>query len=175
MSWFKKIVNIKRASIRGEWFINDSGQSTFADGDIGDLNHEAAAIQAKVPEEHEERFGEYIFGGLEELTPEEVEDIGADFVEYMARGGEARTWMVEKEGWIRVHGNNFELQTLDEGTLNSIVDFIYGELEPQEWPTEDIYMAELSTGQTYEINVEQLIESVNSGQALARLKMRRSF
>ena len=34
----------KEASLRGEWWIVD-GQAQFADGDVGDLNHEAAVIE----------------------------------------------------------------------------------------------------------------------------------
>ena len=31
---------------RGEWWIDDSGQLTFADGDVGDTNHEMIAFYA---------------------------------------------------------------------------------------------------------------------------------
>ena len=36
---------IRKASIRGEWWIDESGNAMFADGDVGDMNHEAYVIQ----------------------------------------------------------------------------------------------------------------------------------
>jgi len=170
VNWFKKIIgSVKRiASIRGEWFIDDSGFSQFADGDIGDLNHEAMALQTKVPDELWERFEKM------DLTDEEIKEIGEDFCAYMWRGGEAREWMVEKENWIRVHGNNFELNTLDQSALDNIVNFLYKELDESEFENEEICIDELSSGRWYCINARQLIDSIDAGQGLIRLKMRGS-
>ena len=45
MSWYNQSkLAIKLAKLRGEWWIID-GNASFADGDIGDYNHEAVAIE----------------------------------------------------------------------------------------------------------------------------------
>lgn len=41
-AWVAK--NCKFAALRGEWWIDDSGFAEYADGDIGDQNHEAIAL-----------------------------------------------------------------------------------------------------------------------------------
>jgi hypothetical protein len=37
-------VNAVRNPLRGEWWIDDSGNAQFADGDVGDMNHEMVVI-----------------------------------------------------------------------------------------------------------------------------------
>jgi hypothetical protein len=75
---------------RGEWWIYPGGSSEFADGDIGDSNHESIVIQYLVREIFEHFVGDTdeIRGGLQEyeadikqsllddgrLTPEEIEE-----------------------------------------------------------------------------------------------------
>ena len=39
MNWFKKI-----SEVHGEWWIDDNGQAVFADGDVGEYNHEGYVI-----------------------------------------------------------------------------------------------------------------------------------
>jgi len=45
--------------VRGEWWIDDDGQETFADGDIGDVTHEMVAFgrAANLDEEEMEAHG----------------------------------------------------------------------------------------------------------------------
>lgn len=155
--------------LRGEWFIDSSGYATFADGDIGDYNHESYALQSKIPEELWERYDNG------RLTKKQRKEIGEEFLQYMEKGGEARQWMVEREGWIRVHGSNFELFKLTEQQLDNITDFISEELstygdEPEE--DFDIYIEEISTGKTYDFSVQQLFSTQSQPGGLARLLMR---
>ena len=42
MNWYKKAQS--KAELRGEWWFRD-GYAHFADGDIGDYNHAAMAIE----------------------------------------------------------------------------------------------------------------------------------
>jgi hypothetical protein len=49
--------------LRGEWWIDDSGSTTFADGDVGDTNHEAYAWNS--------------FVGVDEHQIGELQDIGS--------------------------------------------------------------------------------------------------
>lgn len=170
MSWFKKISKIiKKSQLNGEWFLDSSGTPTFADGDIGDLNHEAYALQCKIPDELWEKYENG------KLTKREKKEIGEDFLQYMNHGGEAREWMVEKEGWIRVHGTNFELHTLDENQLSNITSFVGEEMyayNENEFEDFDIYIEETSTGKTYNFSVQQLFDAQDHQGGLARILMR---
>lgn len=167
MSWFKKIALIKTAQLRGEWFLDDNGDATFADGDIGDYNHEAYALQVKIPDE---LYPKYENGTL---SPEERFDIGEDFLKFMENGGEAREWMVLYEGWIRVHGHNFELYSLDRNKLDNILNFIYEQVgDITENNDFDIYIEDLNTGKTYDFSANQLKEAGDQPGGLERLLMR---
>lgn len=123
MSWFLRCLCSKRltAELQGEWFIDDGGFASFADGDIGDYNHERVALETMVPE--------HLIGDFENgrLTEDQIEEEGTEFkqfVDYMQRGGEARDYMVEHRNWIRVQGNNFQLHHLDQNAVNRIANFV---------------------------------------------------
>ena len=45
MNWYERFKTIL-AQVRGEWWIDESGSAVFADGDIGDVNHEGYVIQS---------------------------------------------------------------------------------------------------------------------------------
>jgi hypothetical protein len=180
IGWLNKALH-KKAEIRGEWFLDSDGNSTFADGDVGDVNHERAAMDSKVSEEiwmkyrcedPEDLWRKYSEGEMEQ---EDIDDIGADFLEYMASGGEAREWMVQKEGWVRIHGNNFEVYALDGDTLDRIAGFIYEELGGADEETlseEEIYIEEVSTRKTYDFNVAQLLNALDTNQVGSLLALR---
>lgn len=88
----KEIVNlIKEHGMRGEWWFQD-GQAVFADGDVGDMNHEAYVIDAlkrqlldalgvdysrydQIPDLGDSHIRDEIFDNIkDELTPEELEE-----------------------------------------------------------------------------------------------------
>lgn len=168
-SLFRRRLWLKTANLNGEWFIDDSGQATFADGDIGDFNHESYALQSKIPEELYERYENG------KLTKRQRAEIGEEFLQYMEHGGEARDWMVEREGWIRVQGTNFELYELSEAQLDHIISFVGEELGS--WDAEDIedfdiYINELSTGRDYEFSVQQLFTAAQQQGGVARIVLR---
>jgi len=59
--------------ISGEWWIDDSGSETFADGDAGDQNHEYVAFWSALGvDEDEIRFNaaDYILRELSDIMPE---------------------------------------------------------------------------------------------------------
>lgn len=144
-------------ALRGEWFISPYGDSVFADGNFGDDNHESVALKSKIPDE---LFEKYQNG---QLSADERFDIGEDFLKYMENGGEARTWMVEKESWVRVHGNNFEVMQLNDSTLRSITRFLGEEVSDENFEDEEIYIAELSTNKTYYYTIKQIFNAQDSG------------
>lgn len=84
----KEVISILNEALRGEWWIQD-GQAVFADGDVGDMNHESYVISNLMNEiydelgidisdpDHNPNFSdmrEEIFESIgDELTPEEIE------------------------------------------------------------------------------------------------------
>lgn len=47
MNWYHFMFRILRtASLYGEWWITESGQAVYADGDVGDMNHEGYVINS---------------------------------------------------------------------------------------------------------------------------------
>lgn len=54
MNWYK-LFKLSMA-LRGEWWIDQTGSAQFADGDVGDINHEAHVIQAVQSEFADDAF-----------------------------------------------------------------------------------------------------------------------
>lgn len=78
MNWYHLY---KLAQLSGEWWIDESGNATFADGDVGDMNHEAVVIhqiQAKYAEDFDR--GEYIDweGFIKHISGEKMQEAYAD-------------------------------------------------------------------------------------------------
>jgi hypothetical protein len=86
----------------GEWWLEDSGDPTFADGDIGDINHEMAAFQSAIGVDFEHDI--YV----------DVEDAGQQVLDTV----QARS---EEEYYKGV------LQRLAEDTGNSVEELLSAE------------------------------------------------
>lgn len=169
--------DFRYAQFSGEVFIDSDGNAMGA-GDDDALNHEANALQMKLPDElffkynashPDEIFALYQQGKLE---PEDVQEIGKDFLDYMVAGGEARSWMVEKEGWIRVHGANFEVGQLNGQTINAIANYVYEETDSRGDPNQyEIAIEETSTGAFANFTAAQVLEAADNPDQLSRMIM----
>ena len=134
-----------------EAWLDGSYYATFADGDIGDQNHEAVAFESalgldndlveKLYREHdieinangvpEEELGElYAEENDIEVTEETdlhalgrkwLEEHGAD-LEFLDWGGDARSYMMHKANWVRAAGSNFQVHELNAEALANIRD-----------------------------------------------------
>ena len=121
-----------RQDLRGEYWL-DSGQSMFADGDIGDMNHEGYAIDnaqreilsAMDGDEFSEGDGvdwDGFIAHLEEVHGDEdgylaaMKEAGiSDELYQTALGmGDVRQYAAEQWGWIRVHGNDVQMRDLSQ-------------------------------------------------------------
>ena len=75
MTWYSRY---KIASLQGEYWINESGSATYADGDIGDQNHEMVVIQSVQGLYADEQFhrGEYVDwdGFLRSIAGEKMQE-----------------------------------------------------------------------------------------------------
>lgn len=132
-----------------EAWLDGSGYATFADGDIGDRNHEMVAWQSaigldgdlveKLAFKHniELNANGIDFDGLGNLYAEEneievrdtahrvqlarqwLEENGAD-MEFVDWTDDARSYMMKKSGWVRVAGSSFQLYEFNADTLDNI-------------------------------------------------------
>lgn len=128
-------------SLDGEFWLMD-GQAMFADGDIGEMNHEGYAI------DHAQREVMDMMGAPSEYTDGEfadwdefiswleIEHDGEDgYLKAMKEAGvsdelyqtalgmgDTRSYAAEQWGWIRMHGNNVQMR--DASQLKELGDGI---------------------------------------------------
>ncbi len=164
-----------KTAVEGEWFIDDGGQSYFADGDIVDANHQYVAAEAMMGADYLEKFHEGT------LTDEEIAEIEANepgFYEYFWSEGDPRMWVIEKHNWIRVNGDargtNFQVQTLDRNALERIADFLGEELWDEDRWAEYVYITENSTNRSLEVEARQFILAHEYPGAFERILLRLS-
>jgi hypothetical protein len=148
MNWTKlSIFNkplFRISEMRGEWWIAD-GQALYADGDVGDKNHEAYVIEdimrKYAPEEYDK--GEYIDWeefvknllaeksnvpspkrnkGSKNILVDALHELGMsdEEINIVNFNGDAREYGIRILGWKRVAGNNVETYTFNQDDLNSI-------------------------------------------------------
>lgn len=134
----------KLASMRGEWWIID-GQVSFADGDIGDIDHTGMAIQHAanivmdaVGADYNGEYG--ILSEHQDIIKEQMEEDGfqGSIQQYLIEkleghddpegivmtaygSGDPRDYAIRKWGWQRVAGNDVETMYLSAEALSSIV------------------------------------------------------
>ena len=136
----------------GEWWIID-GSAIYADGNIGDMNHEGYVIdhirskygcvdmewreykKSLAIEKFEEEFGEtpteeYIDDNqqqMDDLMLKKLNEMGMTNEEYVIaeENGDARKYGLEKLGWKRVARNNIETFTLTVEDLQEISNGLY--------------------------------------------------
>ena len=62
MNWYKLLFFKFAQHISGEYWFDNSGQAMYADGDVGDMNHEAHVIQSVQAKYADDQFnrGEYV-------------------------------------------------------------------------------------------------------------------
>lgn len=155
----------------GEWFIDDYGHASYCDGDLCEDNHETVALKSMIPDEY---WDDYI---NKSLTPEQVIELGPEFTNFMNSGCQAREWMVTERNWIRVHGDHFEVGTLDAGAIGRIDDFIgerLFEFDMSEDYDEEIYIDELNTNMFRRLTIQQVSAAVRDPGAMTRLLLRRT-
>jgi len=109
-SLLKSFLLKENRNIQGEWWFQD-GNAVYADGDVGDMNHEAYVIDILkrqildaldvdtsnydfVPYINDDEISNEIFSNIkDELTPEELQkwedgEIGTVIISYLTRQGE---------------------------------------------------------------------------------------
>ena len=166
----------KTSELNGEYFIDDTGYASYADGDVGDYNHEILATEAMIGDEQlGERFGDYMHGSGQPLTDEErqaIDDNEPGFLDYMERGGEAREWVIEKHNWIRVHGENFQLMTFDQDAIKRIADFLGKQLMDEVDEETEVCIDEMSSGRMECFSPQEIFDAKQDPNKATRLLLK---
>ena len=171
------------AVLRGEWWIDNTGSTTYADGDVGDYNHEAIALEAalgvdleSVEPEIAGKLASYDFDDPGVAAYLTEQDADRDFLDWYARHprSDARDYALEHMGWIRVKGDNFELWELTDEALRRIQNsdiWENADLEGEDAETADhsALIEEKSTGRYWDVPLAVLFDASDVRTLLAKL------
>jgi hypothetical protein len=196
----RKNVSLDEAWLDGNYY------AVFADGDIGDQNHEMVAFESAVgldADTCDRLYREYkitidangidvealgkVYAeeneieitddtNLEELGREWFEENGGN-LEFLDWGGDARSYMMKKENWVRVAGSSFQVHEFNADALDNIRRsdlFEHVETDDEEEPHEsedEVWIEELSAGESYVVMLRQLLDDslgVEGLKAIAR-------
>jgi hypothetical protein len=146
------------AALSGEWWLDETGNEQYADGDVGDYNHAFTALSSALGVDLEDPSAPEIiaFDSLSEQAVKWLLENGAspEAVEYFKNGADPRDYAVEQMGWIRIAGDNAQCFNFDQNALERIADFACSQLEEMGLdPAQagSIYVEEGSTGGTWSI------------------------
>lgn len=189
---------IRRAEIIGEFWIDSSGMLLYADGDVGDYNHEMYATQ-QLLSEILEYFGINEVENLDIysyypqiksfLSPERLEEFeespdtvifdilkehGYPNVEdaYKVIYGrkDPREYALKHWGWKRVHGNNIQTMFLTESDLR-IISRALGELLQTEEDENETFTIEVYS--THNVYDDVPLNIIDSGDVSRLIEYRR--
>jgi len=206
MKWAKlSIFNkqlFKLAAFRGEWWIAD-GRAEFADGDIGDKNHEAVVIETVQRQWADDEFSMYEMvdweGFENSLFEEAVDEKGLNREEIhdpepfvyealkqrgmsdeeilVARGQgtriDIRGYAMKTWGWKSVHGNYITSWTLTPKDLKEIADGLWD--AETETSEEELFTLESQTTHKTFTEVPLGIIALANPQALAEYAKNPNF
>ncbi|MDP1712550.1 MAG: hypothetical protein Q8K86_08845 [Candidatus Nanopelagicaceae bacterium] len=153
-----------RENLSGEWWLDEGGQPTFADGDISDANHQVVALQSALGIDLNDASVPEMIAG-EPLSDEAIAWLRQngsqeEAIEYLKDGSDPRDYALEQMGWIRVKDTNFQVMDFNDEALSRIADFIHEELsqegEPEE-SEEEVYIEQLRDHKTWSIPVRILL------------------
>jgi hypothetical protein len=100
-----------------------------------------------------------LFTGINprEITSALKRGVPKNVVAYLSRDTmDPRTWMIQKQGWIRVARSLFNLWQFDQTTLDQIRESAYWATQAKADPNDMISVDELSTGNKFEVPVRAL-------------------
>lgn len=163
--------------LRGEWWLDDSGQATFADGDVGDYNHEMVAFGSALGVDLEDpEIPEMIPG--EALSDEAVawlRENGADekAIDYLRGGADARDYAMDHMGWIRVKDNMFQASSFDDAALGNIQGFLADNFDNPDEMNSEIMIEDMSARKTYDVPIKYVMMEQATAEGLKNFSNRR--
>lgn len=155
VAWVNK--NCKFASLQGEWWIDDAGNVTYADGDFGDYNHAMIAFENALSISLEDANLPNGIAPMEKLGREAVTWLtqnGSDpaAIKALSGGADPRDYMMKRFNWIRVASDVATCWRFDQDSLDRLAGFVMELAEDHSIEaTGSIMVEELSTHQTWDI------------------------
>jgi len=162
MNWYKL------AQIYGEWWITNTGDVLYADGDTGDYNHEAYVLEAIIGNrfdlDDEETPDFYEF---ENVPIEELQKAGMsqDEIDVIYRKTDGREFAMKNWGWVRVADKYVQAWFLTGAILKNIANGLYEAYGTDAFRNK--YVVEsLSNGKNYSPVPYEAIDSGNPRELL---------
>lgn len=161
VAWVRS--NCKFANMQGEWWIDDGGQETYADGDTGDYNHAMIAFETALGIALDDPDLPQGIAPMERFSPQGIawlQQNGSDpaAIKALAGGADPRDYMMKRFNWIRVAGDVATCWTFDQGALTRLGAFVEGEMaDSGQNPIGSMMVEEFSTHETWNIPYEMLI------------------
>jgi hypothetical protein len=157
MNWYKE------AQVYGEWWITESGDALFADGDTGDYNHEAYVLES-------------ILGGHFDLDDPETPDmyeignlpsqellesgLSQEEINVITGFTDAREFAMKNWGWVRVADKYVQSWYITSSTLKNISEGLFEAYGAEAFKS--TYVVEsLSNGKNYSPVPYSVIDSGN--------------
>lgn len=153
----------------GEWWIDNTGNETFADGDVGDTNHEMEARRAALELSDADVDDEELFGNRQ-LTPAQVKKLRARGVDenalsfFSKRNPDARDYALEHMGWMRIKGTSVEVRVFDDKALRRLQRADFWEEGDEEDDDHELYIEEQSTRKTWSVPFSKLLGTTTAAE-----------
>lgn len=166
----------------GEWWIDDSGMAQYADGDVGDQNHEGMALQAILSEhgidvedpETPELWPGHITKAEEKWLVKH--GMPKNVAKALQEAADIRELMIEWKGWMRIAGSAVELWEWNQAALDTLRGGIYEAWGGDDWDTLDpeeldfdVMIEEASTRRTFAVPLKALMDDRMDAESLKRL------
>ncbi len=155
MNWYKK------AYVDGEWWITDTGEALYADGDRGDYNHEAYVF--------EQILGSYFdlddpntpdMYEFENMPEEELSQAGLspEEIQVVYNQVDAREYAMKNWNWIRVADKYIQSWYLTSGILKNMANGLYDAYEADAFKNTFV-ISSMSNGKNYSPVPYEVIDS----------------
>lgn len=176
--------------IPGEWWVTDGG-TEFADGDVGNADHEMIAFSTALGLPMSDEIGDELPAGLEDiaccrLTADEgraLLDYGADakaVAYFRGPNPDARLYAAKEMGWVRVvtreRSAEVQLWELDDEKLKRLQDGEMWDDNAFEEPNENVSITieDAKTGWMETVPLPVLLKVQSAAQLVAYTKGFRS-
>lgn len=150
MNWYKIAKYNKKSSVYGEFWIDESGNSYYADGDIGDSNHSYYVINRIIEEKVDSQDMDY--NTISNLPNEELIAMGfnQEEIDIIKEKKDPRTYAMKNWGWIRIADRFCQFWALTPYTLKILGDGLYECFGDEVFRQSNFVLESLSNGAIYE-------------------------
>jgi len=167
MNWYK------RAYVDGEWWITNTGEVLFADGDVGDYNHEAYVL--------EQIIGNHIdldapespdMYNFQNMADEDLTEIGfsPEEIQVIHNRVDAREYAMKNWSWVRVSDRFIQTWYLTSQILSRIANGLFDAFGGDVYTEKQWVIHVTSNGKIYE-NIPYEVMTQRNPMALRDYQM----